>query len=154
MPGQGNPLCCVVVLYVGVGSEGRMLLAWLSPCFQSLPLLPESEWCPSRCCPGADSHVGGIVYVLGSHGPLQRTLLRDWQFLPLLQPPQVFTARGSQALFSQCWNPELHGLSCSPVVLPSFYPHVNVGLPRSPATAWLRDLFTSAACLCPSYWSG
>ena len=44
--------------------------------------------------------VGELVYVLRrSCGPLQWTLLWDWKFLPLPQPPQIFTARGFEALF-------------------------------------------------------
>ena len=44
-----------------------MLLAWVSVGFQSLPLLPTRKFDPS----GADSWVGGFVYVLGPCGPLQ-----------------------------------------------------------------------------------
>ena len=93
-----------------------MLLAWLLPHFQSLPPLPESEWCPSSCCPGADFWVGGLVYILGPCGPLQQTLLRDWQFLTLPQPLQIFTARGYEALFAWSWNPGMCGLSWAGIV--------------------------------------
>ena len=48
-----------------------MPLAWLSAGFQSLSPLPTNELGPS----GADSLVGGLVYMLGSCGPLQWTLL-------------------------------------------------------------------------------
>ena len=48
-----------------------MLLALLSPGFQSLPWLPTIKLGPS----GADSQVGGFVYVLGHLGSLQRALL-------------------------------------------------------------------------------
>ena len=44
--------------------------------------------------------MGGFVYVLGSLGSLQETLLWDWEFLPPLQAPQIFTARGFEALVS------------------------------------------------------
>ena len=47
-----------------------MPLAQLSPYFQSLPLLTTSKLGPS----GADSHVGGFVYVLGLHGSFQQRL--------------------------------------------------------------------------------
>ena len=67
--------------------EGTMLLAWLSAHFQSFPPLPTSKLGP----PGADSRVGGFVYILGPCGSLQRTLLRGWKFLQPLHPPQVFT---------------------------------------------------------------
>ena len=48
-----------------------MVLALLSAGFQTLPSLPTSKVGPS----GADSHVGGFVYILGSCWPLQRILL-------------------------------------------------------------------------------
>ena len=64
---------------------------------QSLPLLPTSKLGPS----GADSQVGGFVYILGSCGSLQQILLWGWECLPPLQPPQVFTARGFEAFFFQ-----------------------------------------------------
>ena len=43
--------------------------------------------------------VGGFVYILGPHESLQWTLLWGWEFLLLPQPPQVFIARGFEALF-------------------------------------------------------
>ena len=55
-----------------------MLLAQLFDGFQSLPPLPTSQLGPS----GADSQVGGFVYILGPCGCLQRTLLSGWEFLP------------------------------------------------------------------------
>ena len=58
--------------------EKTMLLAWLSPCFQLLPLLPTSKLGSS----GADSWMGGFVYIPGPCGSLQRTLLWGWEFLP------------------------------------------------------------------------
>ena len=48
-----------------------MLLAPLSTGSQPLPLLPTSKLGPS----GADSQVGGFVYILGLGGSLQRTVL-------------------------------------------------------------------------------
>ena len=73
--------------------KGTMSLAWLLPSFQSLPLPPTSDLGPS----GADSWLGGFVYVLEPRGSLQWTLLWDWEFLPPSQPPQVFTFRGFEA---------------------------------------------------------
>ena len=66
--GQPSLPRCGAVCGGGV-REGIMLLAQLSAHFQSLPPLPTSELCPSRCCPGADSWVGGLVYILGSLAP-------------------------------------------------------------------------------------
>ena len=51
-----------------------MPFAWLSAGFQSLPPLPTNKSGPS----GADSGVGGFVYVLGPCGSLQRTFLWSW----------------------------------------------------------------------------
>ena len=45
----------------GTGQEGTVPLAVLSAGFQSLPLLPTIKLGPS----GADSCVGGFVYILG-----------------------------------------------------------------------------------------
>ena len=73
-----------------------MLLAQLSAAFWSLLSLPTIKLGPC----GADSWVGGCVYILGPYGSLQRTLLWSWEFLPLPpQPPQVFPVRGFEALF-------------------------------------------------------
>ena len=44
-----------------------MPLAQLSADLKSLPLLPTSKFGPS----GANSQVGGLVYVLGPYGSLQ-----------------------------------------------------------------------------------
>ena len=48
-----------------------MALAQLSAGFQSLPLLPTSKLGPS----GSDSQVGELLYILGSCGSIQSTLL-------------------------------------------------------------------------------
>ena len=104
-----------------------MPLAWLSPCFQSLALLPTSKLGPS----GADSSVGRLVYVLGPCASLQRTLMWGWEFLPLLQTPQVFIAGGFEALFP--WAGSLGCVLClAPQLFLSVYPHANVGLPALP----------------------
>ena len=58
--GKPTSLCCGTV-YGGGIQEGTMPLAWLFAGFQSLPLLPTSQSDPS----GADSRVGGFVYILG-----------------------------------------------------------------------------------------
>ena len=63
-------LCCDAVCGGGV-LEGTVLLALLSASFQSLLPLLTIKLGPS----GADSQVGGLVYVLGVCGSLQRTVL-------------------------------------------------------------------------------
>ena len=59
----------------------------------------------------------------------------DWQFLPPPQPPQIFTARGFEALF-----PCAGTLGCVVCLAPQLfllvYLHTNVG-PPSPAAATL-----------------
>ena len=59
-------LSCGVV-YGGGVQEGTMPFAQLSAGFHSLPPLLTSKLGPS----GADSQVGGVVYVLGPCGSLQ-----------------------------------------------------------------------------------
>ena len=57
-----------MTLYVGEGvQEGTVPFALLSAGFQSLPLLPASK----QGLSGADSWVGGFVYVLAPCGSLQ-----------------------------------------------------------------------------------
>ena len=63
-------LSCDAVCRAGV-REGTMLRALLSVGFQSLPLLSTTNLGPS----GADSWVGGLVYILGPCESLQQTLL-------------------------------------------------------------------------------
>ena len=138
--------------------EGTMLFARLWPCFQSLPPLPASKLGP----PGADSGVGGFVYILGPHGSLQWTLLWGWEFLLLPQPPQVFTARGLRLYF-----PALGPWVAQSVSFPSCFsrfihtqmwdhsgcellPH-PLSLPATPFS--VSPLPYSAACLHPSYQS-
>ena len=107
-----------------------MLLVQLCARFQSLPPLSTSKLGPS----GADSRVGGVVYILGTCGSLQSTLLWGWEFLMPPQPPQVFSVRDFEALF-----PQPGTLGCMVCVVPQFfllvYPHANVGPPSLPATA-------------------
>ena len=66
---QPTRLHCDAVCGGGVG-EGALVLALLSTGFQSLPPLPTSKVGPS----GADSWVGGFVYILGPWS-LQRPVL-------------------------------------------------------------------------------
>ena len=103
-------LHCDTVCGRGV-QEGTMALALLSTGFQSLPLLPTIKLGHS----GADSWAGRFVYVLGSCGSLQQTLLCGWKFLPPPQPSQVFSVRGFEASFpltgtlgcTVCFTPQL-----------------------------------------------
>ena len=121
--GQPTSLRCDAVCGGGVW-EGTLLLAPLSAGFQALPRLPTTKLGPC----GADSWVGGFVYILGPCGSLQQTLLWGWEFLPLLpQPPQVFSVRDFGILFLRTG---LYSLSCSPIVPPSL-PICKCGTARS-----------------------
>ena len=65
--GQGRATHVIVLWLCGGGvPEGTMPLAWLLAGFQSLLPLSTSKLGPS----GADSWVGGFVYVLGPCGSL------------------------------------------------------------------------------------
>ena len=101
-----------------------MALALLSAGFQSLPLLPTSKVGPF----GADSQVGGLVYILGPCGSRQRTLLCSWEFLLLPQPLRVFFIQRLEALF-----PDTVTLGCTVCLAHQLfllvYLHMNVGLP-------------------------
>ena len=70
-PYLGPPSWLHPVTCGGGVQEGKMLLAQLLAGFQSLPPLPTSKLVLS----GADSWVGGFVYVPGPCGSLQQTLL-------------------------------------------------------------------------------
>ena len=112
-----GPIC-------GEGVREETMLAQLSAGFQSLPLLPTSKLGPS----GADTQVGGFVYVLATCGSLQQG-----GFLLPPQPPSVFSIRGLRLYF-----PATGTLGCGVCLAPqSFllgYPHVNVGPLTLPAT--------------------
>ena len=122
-----------------------MLLAQLSTDFQSLFPLPTNKLGPF--CGG--SQVRGFVYILGAQGFLQWTLLWGWDFLLLLQPTQVFTPRGLEALVSHAGT-----LGCMVCLTPQLflpaYLHRNGDClvcqlqPRPPS------LLPSAHPLCPS----
>ena len=76
--------------------------------------------------------MGGLVYILGSCGPLQQTFLWDWECLLLLKPQRVFTARGFEALFPYAGT--LGWVVClAPQLFLPVYPHMNMGPPSPPA---------------------
>ena len=133
--GGGQPmlLSCGTVCGGGV-QEGTMLLAQLMPSFQLLLLLPTSKLGSSS----ADFQVSGFVYILGSCGSFQWTLLWGWEFLLLPQPPQVFSVRGFGALF-----PRTGTLGCGVCLAPQLflliYPPTNVG-PRT-LLMWRRPMW-------------
>ena len=119
--------------------EGTMLLAWLSPCFQSLPSLSTNRLGPFRFW-----FLGGWACVYS------RILWAPWMDSPVKMTvsPTITTPIGfySQRFWGFSfwpWNPGLCGLSHSPVVPPGLSAQV-CGISRSPGTALLRVL--SARC--------
>ena len=126
---------------VGVFRAATVLLPGLSPHFQSLPLLPINKLGPS----GADSQVGGWVYVLGPCGSPQWTLLWVWEFLLPTRLPQIFIAGGFEALVS-CTGALGCVVGLAPQLFLLAYLHANVGSLGLPALPCLDSLHLQ----CPS----
>ena len=82
-----------------------------------------------------------FVYILEPCLSLQHTLLWGWEFLPLLQPPQIFTVRGFEVLITCAGT-----LGCMVCLTPQLfllvYPHANVGTMRFPR----RHITVSPLC--------
>ena len=116
-PGQGNPLCFIMVLSLGRGSKGTMPLVWLSPHSPSLPSLPTSGLCPFRCW-----FPGRWVCVCS------RTPCASPTDSPVILGVSSTTATPTD-FYSQrfwvfsflCLRPGLLGLSCSPDVPPGSF---------------------------------
>ena len=140
-------LRCDAVCEGGV-REGTMLFPPLSSSFQSLPPLPTIKLHHS----GADSCVGGLVYVLELCGSLQQTLLRMGVSLAAASTPTVFSIRGLR-LYLPRLEPRVAGLSCSPIVPPSLSTW-ECGTARSSSYHLTASPLCPAACLCPSCWPG
>ena len=147
--------CCLW----GRGPEGNNVACWVNGGFHSLPPLPTSKLGPS--C--ADSQVGGFVYILGPCKTLQQTPLWGWEFLSSPQTLLEFYSQRFWCFIPLHWNPELHGLSCFPVVSPILCTHKceiirsashHLTNPGTPAATLPQILSAPAACLCPSCWSG
>ena len=140
---MGQPALLVWFCMWGRGLRGNtaafLVFSWLSAGFQSLPLLPTRKLGPF----GTDSYMGGFVYILGPCGSLQWTFLWGWEFLPPLRFPQVFIARGFEALF-----PHAGPLGCVVYLTPQLflliYLHADVGSPSVPAASPSRF---SSSCL-------
>ena len=95
----------------------------LTPLSVTSPL-PASNWRPSSCCPGADS-LSGLACVC-SRIP----------WAPQMDSSERVAVFSTGATTIGHWNPGLHGLPHSLVVLP-VCPHTNVGLLALPATTHL-----------------
>ena len=135
--------------------EGTVPLALLSASFQSLLPLHTNKLDSS----GADSPMGGFVYILGPCGSLQWTLLWGWEFLPLPQSSQLFQSEVLR-LYSPTLEP-LCGVSRSPLVLPGLSGlkcgttrSASCHLAQSSSCCLARSLLHPAGHLCPSYQSG
>ena len=99
--------------------------------------------------------MGGFVYIVGPCGSLQQTLQWVWEFLPLTQPTQIFSAIGFEALF-----PHVGTLGCMDCLTPQLflpvYPHANKGPPATTTPAqssshWLWYIVSHPLCPgCPS----
>ena len=146
-----------MALYVGKGSESEQgyLLSSLSAGFHSLPLLPTSKLGPS----GADTWVGGLVYVLGPLGLSSKLSCEAGSFSCNSIPTGFFSQRFC-CFISPRWNPGLCGLSRSPGVPPSLsamqmWDHLLPQQTPSLVLATLPGVFSAlAARLRPSYQSG
>ena len=118
-----------------------MPLARLLTSFQLLSPLPTNKLGPS----GADSQVGGFVYILGPCESLQETLLWGWEFYLPLKVPQVFIAWGFEVSFpcTATLGWEVH---LAPQLFLPVYPHTNVELPGPPAAASLTLVLQMLPC--------
>ena len=104
--------------------EGPVPLAWLWAGFQLLTLLPTGKLGP----PGADSWVGGFVYVLG-----------PWEFLE----PEVLRLFFSHAGTLGCV------VCLAPQLFLLVYPHSNVGPPACQLAASLTQSSSCRLATCP-----
>ena len=134
-PVQDYPLHCIVVLYVGEGSEREQCLL-IGPCptFSHFPHYPQANWALLVLVPG-------------------------WEGLCMFREPVALSNEFSCESGSfPWWNPVLHGLSLSPVVPPGLPTHKGE-MTRStghhgPPTA--ASFYQSSSCclsgcpLCPS----
>ena len=114
-PGQGNILCCIVVLFMGEGVlEGTILLAQLFSHFLSLPLIPIRVLCPFSCWfPG-----GWACVHFRTLWTSPMVSLWDWEFLPSPKPPQIFYSQEFWVFKFPVLKPSVCGLSLTPAVHP------------------------------------
>ena len=132
-----------------------MLPAQPSPHFQSLTLLPTSKLGPS----GADSWVGGFVYILGPVG-LSNELSCELGSFSSHHNAHRFLQPEVLRLSFPCTGT----LGCMVYLAPQLfllvYPHADVGTPTAASPTQSSSyslpcvLSCRAAGLCPSYQSG
>ena len=118
-PGRGNPLhCCVVMPYVGEGSEREQchLLHFL-PVFSHFPHYPESRWALLVLIP----QVGGLVYTLGPCGLSNKLSCQAGSFSCChLNPHRCFQSEALMIYFPALgpwavWSVLLYSCSSQPV---------------------------------------
>ena len=145
--------CCVWCR----GWEGAMAPAPLSAGFQSLPLLPTSKLGLS----GADSWVGGLVYILGPVGLSNELSCEARSFSRCCHNPHGCFQSEVWGFISPRWNSGLLHL------LPGLSASASAGqLQLCPLCSTIHCLAGSSSChlarsplhpaarLHPSYWSG
>ena len=108
----------------GRGRRGNnatcLALSWLSVTSPTTHKQIGPLWCWFQ--------VGRFVYILWPHGSIQQTFLWGWEFFPLPQPPQIFTTRSFEALFTHTGT--LGWMIClTPHLFLPIHPHANVGPP-------------------------
>ena len=125
-------LRCDVVCGGGV-REGTVLLAQLSTGFQSLPPLPTSKLDPS----GADSQVGGFVYILGPMGFSNELSWEAGSFSCHLNPHRFFQSEVLRLYFTvlepwvvwSCYRTDWWGVVMNDIPLPNGPTFVLQGSP-------------------------
>ena len=132
-----------------------MALPLLTASFQLLPPLPTIKLGPS----GADSQVGGFVYILGPCGSLQWTPVRLGVSPLAPQPPQVSSISGLRLYFPtlELWVVQSVAGSTSCCLASQLQPCLPHSTIPCLAGSTSHHLVTSPLCLTahlrPSYWS-
>ena len=109
-PGRGKPGHCIVMLYVGEGSKKNNATCWALGWLSARCPTTHKQIGPS----GADSQVGGFVYILGPCGSLQWTLLWSGSHSHHLNPHGFF-----QVEVLRLYYPELEPWVARSVSFPS-----------------------------------
>ena len=149
-PGQGNPCRCIVMLYVGEGSEREHwhLLCSL-PDFSHFPCYPQATWALLVLLPSEWVCVRSrTLWAFPTNSPVR----------PGVSPAASSTPTG---VFSQRFEalfPFTRMLYCVVCLIPQLfllvYLHMNVGPPGPPAATLPHVLSALVAHVRPSYRSG
>ena len=112
--------------------------------------------------------VSGFPYLVRLCRPCKQSFLKIWQFLPLFQPPFIFTASRHGDLSYWLWNPGLCGQALGLDHLIPRYPSRFLSTTRERGTTYTHSatattsprhiasprLSTLSLCFHPSYPSG